>query len=331
MTVDQLLQQISLAQVQIDLRALEPGRLPAFLGSTLRGALGMAHREALCPSLGLDCSRCRDLEGCAHVQLFRTRPGKEPEIWQGIAAWPRPLVMVPPLPRSGEWNLRGGERLTFQIRMFGASVQSWYGLSSSLEAMVQAGLGAGRIKFKLVSISSRTGSEESAPLFHHKNPGLPILAPESFNVLDGWTRPPEQIRRCRVDFLTSTRIKHHGSFMEEQLPFQVLMKALLARASSLAAFHCKVDPTGIDARAFLESAEKVEVVESSLRRENLKRRSNTQDTDVPLDGMSGSLVYEGEDLSPFLGLLKAGEMTGVGKSTVMGLGRYEVTFPQVNG
>ncbi len=65
------------------------------------------------------------------------------------------------------------------------------------------------------------------------------------------------------------------------------------------------------------------IINSNLRFQDLTRYSNSQKTKMQLGGMIGEMVISGLD-EQNLKLLKLGELIGVGKQTVFGLGKIEV-------
>jgi hypothetical protein len=68
--------QIVLARYRVTIDALEPLDLPAYLGSTLRGAFGQAFRRLACPARGAE--PCPIPETCPYELIFRgPGPGEE--------------------------------------------------------------------------------------------------------------------------------------------------------------------------------------------------------------------------------------------------------------
>lgn len=57
---------LDLSRYELKLRACEPVSLPAFLGSTLRGAFGHALKEAVCVMNHRDCAKCLVADRCIY-------------------------------------------------------------------------------------------------------------------------------------------------------------------------------------------------------------------------------------------------------------------------
>ncbi len=66
-----------------------------------------------------------------------------------------------------------------------------------------------------------------------------------------------------------------------------------------------------------------EIEKSTLEWKKLKRYSNRQKTQMNMDGLIGEIVIKNIDKQSFE-LLKLGEITGGGKQTVMGLGKFKI-------
>ncbi len=88
---------LDIARFDITLRALERTVLPPYLGSTLRGALGHALKDAACVVEHRDCRRCAFVESCAYPYLFETPVPPEIKELRGQTHAPLPFLIEPPL------------------------------------------------------------------------------------------------------------------------------------------------------------------------------------------------------------------------------------------
>ena len=88
---------LEIARFEVVLRALERTTLPPYLGSTLRGALGHALKDAACVVEHRDCSRCPLFESCAYPYLFETPAPPEIKELRGQTHAPLPFIIEPPL------------------------------------------------------------------------------------------------------------------------------------------------------------------------------------------------------------------------------------------
>lgn len=88
---------LDIARFDLTLRALERTILPPYLGSTLRGALGHALKDAACVVEHRDCRRCPLLDICAYPYLFETPVPTEIKELRGQTHAPLPFLIEPPL------------------------------------------------------------------------------------------------------------------------------------------------------------------------------------------------------------------------------------------
>lgn len=88
---------LDIARFEVTLRALERTTLPPYLGSTLRGALGHALKDAACVVEHGDCRRCPLIDTCAYPYLFETHAPAEIKELRGQTHAPLPFLIEPPL------------------------------------------------------------------------------------------------------------------------------------------------------------------------------------------------------------------------------------------
>lgn len=96
MTVDDF-SVLHVTRLEVRLRACEPVSLPPFLGSTLRGALGHALKQAVCVVDHGDCSRCPIAFQCTYPYLFETPAPPGIAQLRGQRHAPLPFILEPPI------------------------------------------------------------------------------------------------------------------------------------------------------------------------------------------------------------------------------------------
>jgi len=115
--------------------------------------------------------------------------------------------------------------------------------------------------------------------------------------------------------------------LKADLPFHILIRAALRRASALIAFygHGELE---IDFKGLVEAAENVAIEASTLNWHDWQRYSFRQKDKMFLGGIIGSVTYAG-DIAPFLPLITFCEKTHIGKQTAFGLGKIKIgTMPE---
>jgi hypothetical protein len=183
---------LNLARYQLRLRAARQAELPAFLGSTLRGAFGHALKQAVCIMQHRDCERCMVAERCIYPYLFETPvPPDAVRLLRNQKQAPRPFILSPPLlnagapkvsPARAETNqprlhqlvdgrtvrlvqspreaspesrtaLRAGESLQFGLLLMGRATEYLPYIVFAVSEMAQRGLGAARAPFILDEVA----------------------------------------------------------------------------------------------------------------------------------------------------------------------------------
>lgn len=293
-------------------RVAGPLELPEFAGSTVRGALGHALKDAVCVTSERRCARCAFVDECTYPYLFETPRAPSATRLQGVPRAPAPFrLRVPAGPRTVE----PGDELTVGVDLFGRATELLPSLVAALDGVGRRGVGAARVPASLVDV---VVDDEAAPDVVYRGGRIsPVRArsggsPVGLRLDDG---------RAEVRFDAPARVRHAGRLAEE-LPFHVLVRSLLRRASSLLEFHEGVD-LDVDYRRVIAESESVRVVVSRLVGVDRWRFSTRQQRSMNLNGLIGSVTYEG-DLAPFSPLLELGAAVGIGKGTTFGLGRMSV-------
>jgi hypothetical protein len=92
---------LDISRYRLVLRAVEPASLPAFLGSTLRGAFGHALKDAVCVMPHRNCDRCMVMDRCLYPYLFETAPPEHASQLKGQQQAPHPFILTPDVAQAG--------------------------------------------------------------------------------------------------------------------------------------------------------------------------------------------------------------------------------------
>ena len=87
---------LALSRYELRLEARQSASLPAFLGSTLRGAFGHALKDAVCLMSHRDCSHCLVADRCIYPYLFETPAPADLAQLRGQQKAPHPFILAPP-------------------------------------------------------------------------------------------------------------------------------------------------------------------------------------------------------------------------------------------
>jgi len=147
--------------------------------------------------------------------------------------------------------------------------------------------------------------------------GVEIFDGDEFKSID---IPPKSFEidsyypNIKIKLLTPLRIKKNNKFLRDNIDIEDILRSIYQKEQEFnigqKAFKLNYNPT-------YDNQIKALVYKSLLR------KSSRQNKRMSMDGMIGEIVVQNIDKRSYT-LLKLGEIIGVGKQTVMGLGRIEV-------
>lgn len=345
------------AQFQFVLRAVDCINLPAYKGSTFRGAFGHAFKKIVCvhpvrksrealnpaetivksdPAAGQRgiisdrvnreniCEPCLLKGKCVYSYIFETPPPSDTLKMRKYPFAPHPFVITPPLEEKRTY--RQNDTLCFELTLIGKSIDFLPYFIYTFDELGRMGIGKGKGKYRLEEVRaiqvderSETKDRETIVIYSGKDKALR----NNFRVLKVDDISPLNLSplSLSLSFMTPTRLKYDGQ-LSPTLEFHILIRNLLRRTSLLSYFHCG-EQLDLDFKGLIEEAKSVKVQKENLRWVDWERYSNRQETKMKMGGFTGSVTFEG-DFEKFLPILLLGEHIHVGKGTSFGLGRYEI-------
>jgi len=118
----------------------------------------------------------------------------------------------------------------------------------------------------------------------------------------------------KIEIKTPIRVKKDNRFLRDTIELEDILRSIYQR-------YTRVKSGENTYRLNYKPSYTIE--EKNLYPKQLVRNSNRQKSKMSMDGVMGEMVVRGLDRESYR-LLKIGEIIGVGKQTVMGLGRIEV-------
>jgi hypothetical protein len=305
-----MLSNLPLARYQLDFIVETPLFLPAYAGSTLRGAFGGALRAASCLTRQPVCDACPLLHSCPYAIVFETRPPeKAAGMLQKFSHVPHPYVIEPP--QWGERQYAPGERLSFGLVLVGRALSQ---LALILHAFTRAflrGVGKGDGTARLEQVT-HLGKAAQVIL-----DGPQDILQEHDTVL---APAPVLGEAVHLHFESPLRLQRNGHPIDgRQLAARDLLVALVRRVALMHEFH-GAGPLPLDFARLAALAEKVES-EKNLHWRDWTRYSSRQQQKMALGGVVGDWTLRG-DLAPFTEFLHLGEWLHVGKEATFGLGGF---------
>ncbi len=145
--------------------------------------------------------------------------------------------------------------------------------------------------------------------------GKPCKSGEKIKIPTEYAREFQNDSFCfdvKVQFSTPLRIKKNNRFLRsEDLELFDILNSIHQRDRLIRSLgHEKVEAKG-------------KIIEKNLYHKKLTRYSNKQKTKMRMDGLMGEIKITNLDKNGY-DLLRLGEIIGIGKQTVMGLGKIKV-------
>ncbi len=316
--IEDLYPKVVLYRLQLHL-ALGEGRerLPAYLGSTVRGILAASFRQLVCVTEAPVCDGCLLLNRCPYPYMFETPPPPHmpASLRKRFQQAPRPYVFD--VPRT----YRGEPILTLGLVLVGRAIDYLPYVIYVLEQTGKKGLGHARVRYGLTSITDRAAPE--APVIYTAEHGIVQETVQPITWSDVMAPGDRDMESITLDFLTPLRIKKYGGYQDnaDRIAFATLVELLLGRLEALGVFHCDADWS--EYTALREAAKDIQVSGKQMQFQQLQRYSNRHKQKLPLDGLVGTLSFQGH-LAPFLPLLRMGAFVHIGAGTAFGLGQYRI-------
>lgn len=194
------------------------------------------------------------------------------------------------------------ENFNFSLYLFEEACEKLpYILSALHQMLTQNGLGADRDKFEIENIECN-----GITVYENGEFKLSEIEPEEFTVSSF-----EQ--RFKLRFATPLRMKYRGRLLASKPPLELLLVSILNRLNEikdLPKIKLPFEPSYREKR-------------SNIYFKDMTRYSNRQKTKMQIGGIMGEIEYSQCDEKSYQ-LLKLGEIIGVGKQTVFGLGKIEI-------
>jgi len=197
----------------------------------------------------------------------------------------------------------GSGKFDFGLYLFEEATQSLpYVLSTLHKTLTENGLTKYNYKFTDMTIFVNGQEVFDGTAFKSLN-----IEPKSFQ-LDTFCP------NVKIKLLTPLRIKKHNKYLRDDVALEDILRSIYQREQELV----------YGKKAFkLEHEVKVTTSVKALQYKSLIRKSSRQKQTMKMDGVVGELAVMGIDQESYR-LLKLGEIIGVGKQTVLGLGKIEV-------
>ena len=194
-------------------------------------------------------------------------------------------------------------RFDFGLYLFGSACDDLPYILSALDMLLtKQGLTKNNYTFKEASIFVNSMEVYRDGEFNSIDIATKTLKLDSFS--------PD----IKIKLQTPLRMKKKNKLLKESIEIEDILRSIYQREQEI--FYNK--------KVFkLEYKPSYTTTATALNYKSIIRQSNKQQTKMNMDGLLGEIVILGIDKDSYR-LLKLGEIIGVGKQTVMGLGRIEI-------
>ena len=310
---------LAIARLKFQAVAEEEIDFPTFAGGALRGGFGAVLKRVCCVVRDKECRDCLLISRCIYYYIFEGGPAKEGRIYRTLSSIPRPFVLEPPL---GLNSLQAGEPFSFHLILFGKAIEHLPFLILTINELGRVGMGRGRGRFRLSSVSAYDGFGSLHPIYlpaSDRMEGKPPIITFQDILRDASGRVG--LKEVTLELLTPIRVKT-GGHLTAHLNFPVLIGHLIRRQAQLFYFHCDQEPE-LDFKGLINSAKEIRTARSDTHWYEWRRYSGRQKSEMYLGGLIGTITYSGS-LDEFLPFLILGQYTHVGKNATFGLGQYRL-------
>lgn len=285
--------ELPVAELDLWLESLD-GRPPDpwyWWANGVRGGLGRALLNQLCTRRDRRCPPCPERGACAFPRLWQPERGSAEK-----AKGPR----YPAPPWLLGCEVEDGH-LAVRMRLFGAAVDVLWRFRLALELAGAQGIGPGKQVFRVARWHASTAP---APL------------------RSCCAEPPPASRPLEVRLLTPTRVVVDAAARQAPPSFAQLFAATERRFRLAAWSWAGVELSKAQPEA-AACADRVEILDHSLRWEERVRHSARQGQTMRLGGLVGTVVY-GQGWRELWPWLRLAPVLHVGKLTTMGFGKVEL-------
>ncbi len=300
---------IEYSKVKVGLECMEEALLPDYLGSTLRGVLGIELKKCVCTKdLYEICPNCEEKYSCAYTFFFNHI--EQNVNTKNMQTLPNSFVIEPI--SDNKLIFHKGDCLEFNIIFIGVNIGYMPLFINALEKVADSGLSAQRKNFRLADIEDCSA--------HKKVYSDGIFNPRNIMVM----RCIENLKfnkatELRINFNTPFRFKSQGK-ITDGLNFELFMRNIFRRTSALSRLYCNRE-WELDYKAFLEEARNITVKNANLKWHDWERFSSTHKSKIKMGGIVGEIVFGG-DITKFLPYIHIGSIVHIGKGCTFGLGKY---------
>lgn len=213
-----------------------------------------------------------------------------------------------------------GERFELRITLFGHGVDHALAVTQAIAELGRVGMRPGG-RYEMIEAGTIT-PEQITPFLTEQEGFLSI--PSAYAAYELLTSVPQQLEQCRIQFVTPLRIKEGNDLLRGVPRYSQVLHRIFGRLDQLAHAAGEAPPLPKTQRAELfAEAERIEIKTSNITAHRIERRSARSGQQMQLNGIVGTVNYEGE-MKHTLPWLKLASITQLGGKTAFGFGGIKI-------
>lgn len=300
--------ELPLVKLEFTFKAEQDILLPYYAGSAFRGVFGSSLRKISCLSGKDNCHACSLMKTCPYAVIFESQ--------EGLAGRTVNPYIIEPTLRENRL-IKAGEEFSFTQILFGDCIKSLSFVLLAWSKGMQFGMGKNRSKATLISVIQKHTHGDRYIYGFDEDEIQPVNPIHVVEV-------PETADELRIKIQTPLRIhREKHPIKPDDLTIGDFTASLLRRIELLYAGHTQTPSFMTDKAELLKQAKLLVEEKRELKWQDWTRWSGRQQTHIALGGVVGEWCFKG-DLTNLLPIYYAGEVLHLGKSTVMGLGKYVI-------
>lgn len=304
---------LAYADLQMGICFRTRGRLPAYRGTTLRGALGYCLKHVVCHVGKRSCDTCFLRSRCAYPAVFEGLAPLGRTVMTKYPYVPQPFVLE--IGDREPTEIAPGVEYQFAVRLFGPAIEFYPYVVLALMEAGQQGLGRDRVQFEV-----RFVDDGERRIFCATNQAE--ILPPAVRRLPVAAEGTRDRGIMRMNCVTPLRIRTDGR-VNTTPDLAAVIRNAVRRLRMLTHFYGDGDGFSEDVGLLLAAAARANVIERALRCVAIERYSTRQRRAMSLTGTVGHLIFE-TDSEALKTLLRQAVICHVGKATSFGFGRIEL-------
>lgn len=279
--------------------------LPASKTPALRGGMGEMLLRQNCVS-DKDCGKCRFSKACIVSHTFYTPMEKRPHYMTGPESVGYLIECT-----DTRTEFSKGSCFEFSLLLFGDSIVFFNIYLQAFCQLGMVGLGKDKACFRI----SRVSNTQGKPIVYGNEVNMSHYR---IGTIGNYIKYREQKLRNEegvwtLTFITPLAMKHQQKYMN-CFDAEAVVKGA-ARRMQMLNYYTEIEADLPD------FSEYPQIRTQTVRRQNVRRYSATQDSHMTLRGITGKIVFERMP-QECVEYLIAGELTHIGKNTSFGFGKY---------